>query len=44
MQERLTVPWPGTGFDSRGEFEAILMLVLFSVFIFPYAAKAGHRH
>jgi len=44
MQERITVPCPRTGFDSRDEFAAILMLVLISVFIFRYATKAGHRH
>ena len=41
-QQRLTVPWPGTSFDSWGELTAILMLVLLSVFMFRYSIKTSH--
>ena len=43
LQARLTVPWPGTSFDSWGELLAIVMLVLLSVFMYRYSTKASHR-
>ena len=39
-QERLTVPWPGTSFDSWGEIAAIVMIALLSIFMYRYSTKS----